>query len=86
MLLSALVARASPGHEFTAGLLASITAAAATLLTTCIFQPPATPTALLRTAAVLPFWSLFFTLPGLFGSLWIWEGRRPRPWDKPPHP
>lgn len=28
-------------------------------------------------------WALF-AIPGLLGSFWVWEGRRPREWDEKP--
>lgn len=86
VILSAVVGLASQGQEIRAGVMASGFASATASMSGAfivgVSEPDAFPVFLVVSAISFVVWWLLFAIPGLFGSLWVLEGRRPRPWDQ----
>lgn len=87
ILISAMAARASRGFEFRAGFLASGFAAASAFATRILCAPLLSGAGhpdSIASVFVVAFWWALFALLGMLGSLWFWEGRRPRERDEVP--
>lgn len=88
VILSLVAARSSRGYEFRAGFVASAFAAVAAAVSSFLCQPLFGPSSQrldpISAAGVLVFWWALFAIPGLLGSVWVWEGRRPRWWNRGP--